>query len=93
MWQTIGGGVGKYLSLLIYTPAATMISAVLTLWCIRLLPRLGMVDVPRGRHSHAKPTPLGGGIAIVISFFVVAFVFALEHRSGYPRILKEMCRF
>ena len=86
MWQ-------KYLTLLIYPPAAAMISAVLTLWCIRLLPRLGMVDIPRGRHEHAKPTPLGGGIAIVISFFVVGFVFALEHRIGHPRILKELCRF
>lgn len=86
MWQ-------KYLALLIYPPAAAMISAVLTLLCIRLLPRLGMVDIPRGRHEHAKPTPLGGGIAIVISFFVVAFVFALEHRAGHPRIFKELCRF
>ena len=83
----------KYLALLIYPPAAAMISAVLTLWCIRLLPRLGMVDIPRGRHEHTKPTPLGGGIAIVISFFVVAFVFALEYRAGHPRIFKELCRF
>ena len=93
MWQAIGDFVGRYLSLLIYPPAAMMISAVLTLWCIRLLPRLGMVDIPRGRHEHAKPTPLGGGIAIVISFFVVAFVFALENRVGIPRALKELRRF
>ena len=93
MWQSIGNFLGGYLNLLIYPPAAAMISAVLTLWCIRLLPRLGMVDVPRGRHAHAKPTPLGGGIAIVISFFIVGIVFALEHRAAHPRVMKELCRF
>ena len=93
MWQTIGDYVGRYLSLLVYPPAAMMISAVLTWWCIRLLPRLGMVDIPRGRHEHAKPTPLGGGIAIVISFFVVGFIFALENRVGNPKALRGLCRF
>lgn len=87
MGQEISDFVGKYLSLLIYPPAAVMISAVLTLWCIRLLPRLGMVDIPRGRHEHAKPTPLGGGIAIVISFFVVGTVFALENYDAHHEVL------
>jgi len=93
MWQSIGDFIGKYLNLLIYPPAAVMISAVVTWWCIRLLPRLGMVDIPHGRHEHAKPTPRGGGIAIVASFFIVGFVFALENRIGHPRVLKELCRF
>ena len=93
MWQMISDFAGKYLSLLIYTPAAVMISAVLTLWCIRLMPRLGMVDIPRGRHAHAKPTPLGGGIAIVASFFMVATVFALENRVAHPEVLRELRRF
>ena len=93
MWQTIGDSIGKYLSLLIYPPAAAMISAVLTAWCIRLLPRLGMVDIPRGRHAHAKPTPLGGGIAIVIGFFVVATVFAFENRVAHPEVLRELGGF
>ena len=68
MWQTIGNFAGRYLSLLIYPPAAVMISSVITWWCIRLLPRLGMVDIPRGRHEHAKPTPLCGGIVIALDF-------------------------
>lgn len=93
MWQSIGNFLGKYLNLLIYPPAAAMISAVITLWCIRLLPRFGMVDVPRGRHEHAKPTPLGGGIAIVIGFFVVATVFALESRGTYPEVLPMLLSF
>ena len=81
MWQAIGSFVGENINLLIYFPAAVMISAVITFWCIRLLPRLGMIDVPRGRHEHAKPTPLGGGIAIVVSFFMVGFVFGQSSRS------------
>ena len=93
MWQTIGNFAGRYLSLLIYPPAAVMISSVITWWCIRLLPRLGMVDIPRGRHEHAKPTPLGGGIAIVIAFFAVGFLFAFEYRSEYPAVLQMLANF
>lgn len=94
MWQAVGDFLGRYLSLLIYPPAATMISAVLTLWCIRILPHLGMVDIPRGRHEHAKPTPLGGGIAIVISFFIVGTVFAFESsRVGNTVVMNELRGF
>ena len=91
MWQMIGSFIGKYLSLLIYPPAAVLISAVLTLWCIRVLPRLGMIDVPRGRHEHSKPTPLGGGIAIVVGFFAVSLIFALENRAAHPEVLRALC--
>ena len=93
MWQTIGDFIGKYLNLLIYPPAAALISAVITWWCISLLPRLGMVDIPHGRHEHARPTPRGGGIAIVIGFFVVATVFALESRNTYPEVLPLLVSF
>ena len=93
MWQVIGSFIGKYLGLLIYPPAAVMISAVLTLWCIRVLPRLGMIDVPRGRHEHAKPTPLGGGIAIVVGFFAVSLIFALENRAAHPEVLRTLGHF
>ena len=35
----------------------------------RMAGRLGLVDLPRERHVHAKPIPLVGGIAIFASFF------------------------
>ena len=92
MWQEIGDFCGRHLSLLIYPPAAVLISAVLTWGCVRLMPRIGMVDIPRGRHAHAKPTPLGGGIAIIIAFFVVSFAFAVE-RQSQPELLRLIGHF
>jgi UDP-N-acetylmuramyl pentapeptide phosphotransferase/UDP-N-acetylglucosamine-1-phosphate transferase len=47
------------------------ISWTLTFACIKLMPLCGLMDVPNGRHAHAKPTPTGGGIAIAIAFFAV----------------------
>ncbi len=51
--------------------AALVLSLVLTRCCIAVLPRLKMVDEPRGRHEHAHPVPVGGGIAIIITFCLV----------------------
>ena len=93
MWESILNFVGRYLSLLIYPPAAVLISAVITWGCIRILPRFGMLDIPHGRHEHAKPTPRGGGIAIVVAFFIVAIVFALENYGVHPKALKILGRF
>lgn len=92
MFEVLRTFCGKYLNLLIYPPAALVMSAVLTWICIRLLPRLGMVDIPHGRHDHAKPTPRGGGIAIIIAFFVVGMALALEG-NGHPKIFSLFCRF
>jgi len=36
-----------------------------------------LVDVPNSRSSHLAPTPRGGGLAFVISFLVLTFVFNL----------------
>jgi len=59
------------------------LSLVLTWLMIRLAPLLGLVDVPGGRKAHEKPTPLGGGIAMVLAFaapLVVlrGFIYALK---------------
>ncbi len=35
-----------------------------------------IVDVPNDRSSHIRPTPRGGGLAIIFVFFAVAAVFA-----------------
>ena len=40
----------------------------------------GVMDTPNERSSHNRPTPLGGGIAIVVSFFVAML---LAYRA-YP---------
>ncbi|HEX4266685.1 MAG TPA: glycosyltransferase family 4 protein [Steroidobacteraceae bacterium] len=47
--------------------AALIASFLLTLATKRAAGRLGLIDVPNGRSSHAVPTPTGGGLAIVVS--------------------------
>jgi Fuc2NAc and GlcNAc transferase len=42
-------------------------SFLLTLMIKRAAARLGLIDVPNERSSHALPTPRGGGVAIAIS--------------------------
>ena len=48
-----------------------MLSMFCTRLCIEILPFFRMMDIPRGRHQHAKPVPRGGGLAIIISFSAV----------------------
>lgn len=43
------------------------ISAAITHFLIR---RLRVMDIPNDRSSHLKPTPRGGGIAMVIAFLI-----------------------
>lgn len=47
--------------------AVLIASYLLTLVIRRAAGRLGLIDVPNGRSSHAVPTPTGGGLAIVVS--------------------------
>jgi len=37
---------------------------------------LGLVDFPNSRSSHSRPTPRGGGIGLLLTFFVVSVSFA-----------------
>ncbi len=69
--------VAAYSGLLLYPVAAAAISAVLTKCCIFLLPRIGLMDIPRGRHAHKAPTPRGGGLAIAAAFFITAALYCL----------------
>lgn len=44
---------------------------------IRLGPHLGLLDRPCERSSHAKTTPKGGGIGILLAFALAANVFSI----------------
>ncbi len=70
----------KYAALLIYPLLATFLSLIFTYFCIRLLPRLGYIDKPGGRHIHRKPIPRGGGVAVIASFFISLGCFSLDSR-------------
>jgi len=48
-------------------------------WAVKfLLIKKNIVDVPNARSSHTIPTPRGGGIAIVISWFSGLFYFFIN---------------
>jgi len=54
------------------------VSLLLTPLWARLASRLGIVAAPvGGRHIHARPTPLGGGVALFLAFHlpVGAFIY------------------
>ncbi|MCU7938291.1 MAG: glycosyltransferase family 4 protein [gamma proteobacterium symbiont of Bathyaustriella thionipta] len=50
-------------------------------YVVRLLAlKKNIIDTPNERSSHTNPTPRGGGLAIVISFYLVVMVFFLQGR-------------
>lgn len=60
-------------------------TAAVTWMLMRLLhpyaPRLNLLDFPQGRKDHAHPTPITGGIAMVIAFTVVGAASLGRHAS------------
>lgn len=47
-----------------------LVAAAITRYLICNSGRLGLMDIPNERSSHVVPTPRGGGVAIVFSFYV-----------------------
>lgn len=76
----------------LFTIAAAVLSMGFTCICIRLLPILGMIDVPHGRHQHAHPVPRGGGIAIILSFVLTsaAAFLLMNWRADESRLLLQL---
>ena len=61
-----------------YPALGLILSLFFTYLLIFILPRIGYVDIPRGRHQHEKPIPRGGGgIAIGFSFFITTFLLTV----------------
>jgi Fuc2NAc and GlcNAc transferase len=44
--------------------------------------RLNMLDSPNARSSHVRPTPRGGGSAIVVTFYASLVILMLMHRMS-----------
>ena len=68
----------RYSNLLVYPIVAAALALFFTYICLFLMPRLGFMDIPRGRHAHKAPTPRGGGIAIVLAFVAASGLFLLN---------------
>lgn len=70
---------------LLHIAAGAVLTALLTKAAIRILPRLQMIDIPRGRHQHEVAVPRGGGVAIWAAFFaVVASLGIYTASKGLP---------
>lgn len=62
------------LSLLLF-----ILSFLLTFLSRKIALRRNVIDVPNERSSHEQPTPRGGGIAIVISWFTGIILLYFNH--------------
>ena len=61
---------------LLFSVAITFVSTIiLTRIIIKFAHRLKLIDYPNNRSSHDKPTPRGGGIAIVVSIIIGILFF------------------
>jgi len=61
------------------------LSLVLTYTIKKYAKQKSIIDIPNERSSHSIPTPRGGGLAIVITFFIGLFFFrdAIENQLLY----------
>ena len=46
-----------------------------------------IIDIPNARSSHSVPTPRGGGVAIVLSFFMVFPLLGLGHLASSHELI------
>ena len=73
--------IENYAGVFIYPMLAVFLSLIFTYICIRILPRLGYVDRPGGRHIHKNVVPRGGGIAVILAFFITLALYGFGGRS------------
>jgi len=51
------------------------LSAIFTIFIIKIANKFNIIDIPRDRHQHKEPTPLLGGIAIGLAFVLSTLFF------------------
>lgn len=66
--------------------AALIVCAAAVPLAIALSRRFGWIAEPGGRHAHARPTPLLGGLAMYAGFAVALIIF-LPHYSATPGLV------
>ena len=66
----------------IYPLAAFAVSLILTRLCITILPHLGYMDMPKGRHIHKKPVPRAGGIGFILAFWFSIALYSAKLTGG-----------
>jgi Fuc2NAc and GlcNAc transferase len=59
---------------------AFALTAALTGLTRRFARRLGLMDVPDARSAHLRPTPRGGGLAIVVCFTILLIFLSIQDK-------------
>lgn len=62
--------------LLFALPIGFASTTLLTFLLMRFGLRKGVLDIPNERSSHSTPVPRGGGVAVIITFFVFLYVYS-----------------
>ncbi|MGQ0800778.1 MAG: MraY family glycosyltransferase [Pseudomarimonas sp.] len=71
------------IDLMLMMAAAATLSWALMLGLLRVAPALGLMDHPVGRKDHAAATPVVGGIAVIVTVVVLAWLL-YEDKSRLP---------
>lgn len=77
--------------MLFYPFLACLLSLFLTRFLIGFMPKLGFVDLPDARRIHKTPIPRGGGIAVILAFFVIMVLYT--ERLTNEKYLELVIRF
>lgn len=85
LWSAIKEQV---VPLLAYAVCAGLLGLLFTWLCVKLLPKVGLMDKPGGHHIHTISVPRGGGIAIYLAFMLTMAVY-----FSYVRFLTGMWLF
>jgi UDP-N-acetylmuramyl pentapeptide phosphotransferase/UDP-N-acetylglucosamine-1-phosphate transferase len=76
-----------YKVVLIITVICFLSSYLLTVRLIKVLRKKNIVAIPNSRSNHIQPTPIGGGLAIIASFFLGCLPLVAMVDSIVPPIL------
>lgn len=61
---------------------SVVLSWALTKYMLGFLRRTGQFDIPNQRSSHSVPIPRGGGVAIIVTIFVISTIIFVIQGSG-----------
>jgi len=60
-----------------------VLAVILTIFVKKLAEKLKIIDLPTGgRKHHTRPVPLLGGLAIFLTFFIIAYLFRDQLLAG-----------
>ncbi len=68
-----------------------LLSFGLTFWVRQFALKKDIIDIPNERSSHSIPTPRGGGLAIVLSFYsaLIALYFLGNWKIIFSTVYSE----